>query len=212
MKRRAASSSLRREDRDVRDEQRVVQARELDVVVLAARAFAELAELEPGDPGPGAIACSARPSMLRVAGRSRRRRRALRSVAGALPAFRRPGVQVGRAPVRADAADSRCRRPSAGLRHDSARVRWRAESVGAAGRPCTDPAAATLEVATRVTPRRNSPSNSPPRIIASAISATKNSSRQRTRARRAIRCATSSSGWVRPLMLPSSACTRRMKR
>ena len=52
-----------------------------------------------------------------------------------------------------------------------------------------------------VTPRRNSPSKSPARIIASAISATKNSSRHMTRACRAIRCATSSKGCARSLML-----------
>ena len=44
----------------------------------------------------------------------------------------------------------------------------------------------TLEVATSVTPRRNSPSNRPPRIMASAMSVTNSSSKQSTRVSRAM--------------------------
>ncbi len=96
------------------------------------------------------------------------------------------GSNPGRsAPAPADAVDSRCRRPSAGRPRGFASARWPAGSARAAGRPCTAPAAATLEVATSVTPRRNSPSKSAARIIASAMSATKNSSRQITRDRAA---------------------------
>src|ERR1700676_5045424 len=43
----------RSEYRDVRNENRVVRARELDVVVLAARTFAQFAEFEPRHAGAG---------------------------------------------------------------------------------------------------------------------------------------------------------------
>ncbi len=186
MKRRAASSLAARELGDVRNENRVIEARELDVVVLAARPFAQFAEFEPHH--------ARRPS-------PRRRCRGPRSTASRGPPAESPAsaakrrfscagvwsqrrIQVGRRLLQLPQAIVDAAVQVHHVHVLLNQLDGRQESFALQAVLVQILAAAMLEVATSVTPRRNKPSNRPARIIASAMSATKNSSRQITRARR----------------------------
>ncbi|MNG28588.1 hypothetical protein D3C84_1138700 [compost metagenome] len=74
------------------------------------------------------------------------------------------------------------------------------------------PSGTMFDVATRVTPFLNSSSIRVPRIMASVMSETKNSSKQITRASVAKRLAMMVSGFFSPPRVFISSCTRFMKR
>ena len=185
MKRRAGILRVRPEHGNVGQEHRVITARDLDVVGLAARAVAELFERRTRSTSVGMtmrVQAAMIQNQRRVgrAGLGRQSRRIVFPAARRVAGVARIEPRVRR--VRAGVADSPRRRPCGRLACAPSAGGSPAESARAAGLPCTDRRAATLEVATSVTPRSNSPRNRLPSSIASAMSVTNNSSKHSTRA------------------------------
>ncbi len=123
------------EARHVRYEHGLIQARQLDVVVLAARAVADLREVEPDHAVGGAAIVDLADRRARARRRGRlRRARSRRRTRRAARRQRRRSASGTRPRARARASDSPPSRPRAALPCARAAARSSAEIAGVAAR------------------------------------------------------------------------------
>ena len=174
---------------DVGEHDGLVFARDFDVVILAARAGAERREVEPD---------ALRSGVRRGCGglRSRSTPAVSAVVVGELVEKRlEASRRVGRAGEQVGAGLREFAQAVVGAAVDIEHVACVLEELDGGKKAlalqavlCRGLRGGTFEVATSVTPRLKRPAKRPPRIMASAMSVTKSSSKHNTRASRAMCC------------------------